>query len=111
MEFLLCQDGDVRESKPSSKTGSVIKNVCDFRGSTVAWLSPLSPLLSTQASFQVTLAMGDVTALPVVHSRTPVSQESELETQSAMAKHNHGKKAIGKGSTVDESPSPSSAMT
>lgn len=77
----------------------------------MALLSSLAPLLSTQASFQVTLATGDVTALPLVHSRTPVSQESELETQSAMAKHNHGKTAIGKGSTVDESPSPSNAMT
>lgn len=77
----------------------------------MALLSSLTPLLSTQASFQATLATGDATALPLVHSRTPVSQESELETQSAMAKHNHGKKAIGKGSTVDESPSPSNAMT
>lgn len=111
MEFLLCLDGDVRESEPSSKTGSVIKNVCDFRGSTVALLSPLSPLLSTQASFQATLATGDVTALPVAHSRTPVSQESEVETQRATAEHKHGKTVIGKGSTVDESPSPSNAMT
>ena len=77
----------------------------------MAWLSPLSPLLSTQASFQVTLATGDATAHPLVHSRTPVSLESEVETQRATAKHNHGKKAIGKGSTVDESPSPSNAMT
>ena len=77
----------------------------------MALLSSLSPLLSTQASFQVTLATGDVTALPLVHSRTPVSQESEVEKQRATAKHNHGKTAIGKGSTVDESPSPSNAMT
>lgn len=96
----------VRESKP----GSVMKSP-GLQGLIKAFRLPLAPLLFTEASSQVTLATGNVTALPLVYSRTLVSQESKVETQRATAKQNHAKKIIGKGSTEDESPSPSNAMS